>query len=39
MKKIYKKMLVLCIGLVFVQNVAANEQVELKSIFKINEVI
>ncbi len=41
MRKIYKKMLMLCIGLVLVQNVAANEQVELKEHFlnKINEVI
>jgi phospholipid transport system substrate-binding protein len=40
-RKIYKKMLMLCIGLVLVQNVAANEQVELKEHFlnKINEVI
>jgi phospholipid transport system substrate-binding protein len=40
-KKICKKMLMLCIGLVLVQNVAANEQLELKEHFlnKINEVI
>lgn len=41
MKKIYKKILVLCAVLLFGQNLIANEQIELKEHFlnKINEVV
>ncbi len=41
MKKIYKKVLILCIAVLFGESLSANEQVELKEHFlnKINEVI
>lgn len=41
MKKVYKKILVLCAVLLFGQNLIANEQLELKEHFlnKINEVV
>ena len=41
MKKIYKKVLILCVAVLFGESLSANEQLELKEHFlnKINEVI